>query len=174
MENAMEEQTMGRAADPAEIAWRGIELCREGDWKEGLYWLSLAAGAKSDGTDLPSVFYAYLGYGVAKYQNNVIEGLKLCRHAIELEFYQPENYYFLAQVQLLARDRRSAMASLERGLEVDSSFGGLLELKREMGERRPPVLPFLARENFLNRLLGKWRHRLLGARGEGREDDGSR
>ena len=31
--------------DPTEVAWRGIELCREGDWQEGLYHLSLAAEA---------------------------------------------------------------------------------------------------------------------------------
>lgn len=152
-------------ADPAEVAWRGIELCRQGDWTEGLYWLSLAAGVKQDSTDLPSLFYAYLGYGIARYQGKTRDGVKLCRHAIELEFYQPENYYFLAQTYLLLGDRRSASDAIERGLQVDSDHDGLRTLKNELGLRRPPVVAFLPRKHFVNRFLGQVRHRILGRKG---------
>lgn len=159
------DQERNPPADPAEVAWRGIELCREGDWKEGLYWLSLAAGVKQDSSDLPSLFYAYLGYGIARYQGKPRDGVKLCRHAIELEFYQPENYFFLAQTYLLLGDRRSANDAIERGLQVDSDHDGLRSLKGELGSRRPPVLSFLPRKHFVNRLLGQLRHRILGRKG---------
>ncbi|NJL28245.1 MAG: hypothetical protein HC897_10315 [Thermoanaerobaculia bacterium] len=152
-------------ADPAEVAWRGIELCREGDWKEGLYWLGLAAGAKQESTDLPSLFYAYLGYGIARYQGKTRDGVKLCQQAIQLEFYQPENYYFLAQAHLLLGDRRSAHDAIERGLQVDSEHEGLRALNGELGARRPPVFGFLPRTHLVNRLLGRIRHRILGRKG---------
>ncbi len=143
------------------MAWKGIELCRQGDWQEGLYWLGLAAGAKEDGDELPALFYSYLGYGVAKYQKQQLQGLKLCQRAIEIEFYQPESYDFLARTHLLMGDRRAAYDVVERGLEVDSTHEGLVALRSELGERRPPVLSFLPRHHGLNRWLGMARHRLL-------------
>ncbi len=151
-----------KGAGPSDMAWKGIELCRQGDWKEGLYWLTLAAGAKGDDDELPALFYSYLGYGVAKYQKQQLQGLKLCRRAIELEFYQPESYDFLARTHLLMGDRRAAYDVIERGFEVDSTNEGLIALRSELGERMPPVLSFLPRHHTLNRWLGKARHRLLG------------
>ncbi len=151
-----------RGATSADMAWKGIELCRRDDWKEGLYWLTLAAGAREGADDLPALFYSYLGYGVARYQKQQQQGLKLCRRAIELEFYQPESFDFLARTHLLMGNRRAAYDVVERGFEVDSSHEGLLALRSELGERRPPVLPFLPRSHTLNRWLGKTRHRLLG------------
>ena len=150
-----------RGAEPADMAWKGIELCRQNDWKEGLYWLGLAASAKEDSDDLPALFYSYLGYGVAKYQKQQLQGLKLCQRAIELEFYQPESYDFLARTHLLMGDRRAAYDVVERGLEVDSTHEGLVALRSELGERRQPVLSFLPRHHALNRWLGMARHRLL-------------
>ena len=150
-----------KGADPADVAWRGIELCRQRDWKEGLYWLSLAAGAKDDDGELPALFYSYLGYGIAKYQKQQRQGLKLCKRAIELEFYQPESYYFLARTHLLMGDRRAAVDVVERGLQVDSTHEWLSDLRVELGERLPPVFSFLPRRHAFNRWLGKARHRLL-------------
>ena len=49
----------------------------------------------------------------------------------------------------------------KRGLEVDSTHAGLMTLRRELGERRQPVLSFLPRRHALNRWLGMARHRLL-------------
>ncbi len=151
-----------RGADPADMAWKGIELCRQGDWKEGLYWLSLAAEAREETDELPALFYSYLGYGVARYQKQKQQGLRLCRKAVEVEFYQPECYYFLARTHLLLADRRAAYDDVERGLEVDSTHEGLTALRAELGERLSPVLSYLPRRHALNRWLGMARHRLLG------------
>ncbi len=160
MQKAFNDELDPVGAEPTAIAWRGIELCRDGDWKEGLYWLSLAAGAKDDAQAMPSLFYSYLGYGIARYQNQRRQGLKLCQHSVEMEFYQPENYYYLAKTCLLVDDRRLAIDALDRGLQVDSSHRELIDLRRELGNRKPPVLPFLARTSFLNRFLGKMRHQV--------------
>ncbi|MEM8962135.1 MAG: hypothetical protein AAGD38_11700, partial [Acidobacteriota bacterium] len=89
-----------KGASPTEVAWRGIDACREGDWNDGLYWLGMAARIKAT-TEMPSQFYAYLGYAIARFQNQKVQGVKLCRYALELEFYQPENYVFLARTLLM-------------------------------------------------------------------------
>ena len=53
--------------------------------------------------------------------------------------------------------RRSAVRAIERGLQVDPLNQDLLELKEEIGSRKSPVLPFLARTNPINHLLGRIR-----------------
>ncbi len=147
---------------PGELAWRGIELCRQGQWPEGYYWLSQAADNTVETSSVPSLFFAYLGHGLAKLQGEVDEGLRLCQRAVDLELYQPENYYYLAATHLLAGERRSAVDVVERGLQIDATHEGLRALKAEIGQRRSPVLRFLPRHNFVNRSLGRLRHRLFG------------
>ena len=38
----------------------------------------------------------------------------------------------------------------------------ILQALKNFGARRVPMIPFLARNNAMNRILGKCRHRLLG------------
>ena len=150
-----------KGASAADIAWRGIELCRSSDWQEGLYWLGLAADSRDGKEELPALFYAYFGYGVARYQKRPADGVRLCKKALELEFYQPEAYTFLAKTYLLMDDRRAAVDTVKKGLQVDSDHGELKQLIAEFGERRSPVLGFLSRGHPLNRLLGRMRHSLF-------------
>ena len=119
--------------------------------------------AESDGSseDLPSEYFAYLGYGIARFEDRLREGLRLCERAVKREFYRVDNYSMLARTALLANNRRKAVVAVERGLAIDRQDQALLKLKRDMGVRRSPVLPFLSRESALNRLLGRLRHALL-------------
>lgn len=147
----------------SEIAWRGIELCRRGDWEEGLYWLSLAVEAEVQTVELPGLMFSYLGYGMARYQDQTEQGLKLCQFGARVEMHLAESYYFLAKTHLLLGDKRSAYQVIERGRQVDADDPGLGELVLSMGQRRPPVLPFLSRRHWANHWLGKMRHRLFGS-----------
>lgn len=144
---------------------RGIALCRSGEWDRGV---DLLARRAAEGGRLSSHGYGFLGYGLASRRRQVREGLKLCNHAVKLEFYQPDNLLNLARTQLLAGDRRGATASMRRGLAIDRDHAGLLALAEEIGARRAPVLGFLARGNPLNVLLGRIRH---AVRGGGRREE---
>ena len=157
----MPEVASGETVDPADIAWRGIELCRRGDWQEGLYWLGQAAEEGETCAELPGLLFAYLGFGIAEYQGKREQGLQLCRRAVEMEFYQPESYYFLARAHLLLNDRRSAVDVVDRGLQIDATSDDLKRLKLQLGQRKAPVFRFLPRGHFINRWLGRLRHRLL-------------
>ena len=143
-----------------QAALQGIEACKKGQWKEGLAVLGKVAEADRQGAELNGQFYSYLGYGIARYERRVKEGLALCQHSIKLQFYEPENYLNLARVQLLARNRRKAVEALNRALKLNASNPGAIALAREIGWRRRPVIPFLSRSNFLNRLLGRLSYRL--------------
>jgi hypothetical protein len=111
---------------------------------------------------LPGLFYSYLGYGIALRDRRIRDGLKLCRHSIEVEFYQAENYFNLARTCLLANDRKRAVQAVRGGLKIDRNNPHLLALYKELGIRSQPVLRFLDRAHPLNQLLGRIRHAIRG------------
>ena len=143
----------------------GIDLCRAGDWKRGHYYLDLAAERPTHGIRLPALYYSYLGCAKSLVENRVHEGLSHCERASRDEFWDPEIWFNLARVRLRAGDRRGAVTAVNEGLAIDPTKKKLLELCRELGVRRPPVLAFLSRANPLNHLLGLARHRWLADHG---------
>ena len=142
-------------------AERGVELCREGDWKRGLSLLAKIVAATGElGREAPPLsgsVYSYMGYGLARFDEKYREGLDLCRHSIEVEFYEPDNFANLARVCLLIDRRKEAVKALRHGLKIHPGHLLLRALYRDMGVRREPVLPFLSRTHVLNRLLGRLR-----------------
>ncbi|MEM8934621.1 MAG: hypothetical protein AAGE94_25730, partial [Acidobacteriota bacterium] len=107
-----------------------------------------------------------------RYKNQVKEGLRLCRYALRLEFYQTENYVNLTRTCMLdPAYRREAFESVREGLKIDPDHPELQRLHAELGQRKSPVLPFLSRRNPLNRLLGALRHGV--SRSESSPTDGS-
>ena len=140
---------------------RAIDECRKGNWDQGLPYLGLLADS-ADRSSLPGLFYSYLGYGIALRQQRVDEGLKLCKHAIKIEFFQAENYWNLARLHLLKKDRKNAVRAVRDGLKVDPNSAELLVLQKELGMRKLPVLSFLSRNHPLNRILGSIRHKFSG------------
>lgn len=141
--------------DPTEALREGIRACRQGNWRAGLRLLTPLAQQEAKAGTLPGFFYAYLGHAIARCEGRRHVGLELCRHAVELQPFQPVNHLNLARTYLLIGNRRLALRSLKKGLAIDSTHRELLELSREMGVRRRPPIPFLPRENPLNRWLGK-------------------
>lgn len=139
---------------------RGLDLCRFGNFKEGLAELA-ALGDLTRVKDVPSAYFSYMGFALAKQRNQIAQGIKLCRHAIKLEFFQSENYVNLARTCLLSEKyRREAWEAIREGLRMDPEHPELLDLERKLGSRKPPVIGFLGRNNPLNRLLGSMRHLL--------------
>jgi hypothetical protein len=137
----------------------GLECCRRGDWNEGLRYLGRITEA-GHSTDLPGLFYSYLGYGIALVDRRIREGLKLCKHSIKVGFYEPENHVNLARTCLLANDRSGAVRAIRDGLKIDPQNAELRRMRKDLGVRSSPVLPFLDRANPLNVILGRFRHSL--------------
>lgn len=148
--------------DVQEILNRGIEACRRGDWKEGLRHLGRVS--ESGESNLPGLFYSYLGYGIALVDRRIRDGVKLARHGVKIGYHDPENHLNLARTCLLANDRRGAVKALRDGLKIDPQNAEMRKIRKDLGLRSSPVLPFLDRSNPLNVFLGRVRHSLRGGK----------
>lgn len=163
--------------DPSEMLRQGIRACREGRWREGLNLLTPLAQQEERHGRLPAIFYSYLGHAIARCEGRRSVGMELCRHAISVDPFRPENHLNLAHLCLIVGNRRGALRSLNQGLAVDPNHTGLLKLQRTLGVRRRPIIPFLDRSNPLNVILGQvsaglrrgWMH--LGRRLQREEED---
>ncbi len=145
--------------DPAAELREGILACREDRWKEGLQHLSVLHQEAEGKFKLPPAMYSYLGGAMARVERKHKEGIDLCRHAIELDPVDPENYLNLAQVYMLGSKRRAALRSLRMGLSMNPGHKRLLTMQEELGVRGGLVFPGLDRSHLLNRLFGRVRHR---------------
>ena len=117
------------------------------------------AVAAPNAGDLPGVCYAYLGLGTARSTKRYREGLAMCEYGVRVSVCDPEAYLCLARTLLLMNKCDQAIGILNRGLALSPDHPGLLDLRLELGVRRPPVVRFLSRSNALNTFLGRFRHR---------------
>lgn len=146
-------------ADPTETLVLGIRACSQGEWRDGLTHLSRLEHQHANKSQLPGLFYSYLGHAVARCEGRKEDGLAMCLHAVEIQPFQPLNYLNLARSYLLARNRRMAIRTLRRGLALDPDHRGLLAFQSRLGIRHRRPLRFLARANRFNRFLGQLRAR---------------
>jgi len=142
----------------------GIEHCRAGRWEKGADCLGYVAERTNGGLSNASLYLSYLGCALARVQDRKKEALVLCRRAVKVEFYQPENWANLAEVMMLSGMRKEAVEALQQGLQIDPQHERLHELSERLGLRRHSILGFLDRSNPLNHLLGRVRNDVLGAR----------
>jgi tetratricopeptide (TPR) repeat protein len=153
-----------QSIDLSTVVDKGLRRCRAGDWETGLKLLRKAARKESKEIKFPSVYYSYLGYGAARFENEKKDGLALCLHAVRSGKTEPDNYLNLARVYLLLENRQRAVLAVRHGLKLDPHHIPLLALRTAMGYRRNPVVPFLSRDRWVNRYLGRRRHVRLRAK----------
>jgi Tfp pilus assembly protein PilF len=97
---------------------------------------------------------AMLAHCTAALDSNSLESLPMCEAAAR-EARRPELLYHLGSVHLLQENRRKAVQVLHEALTIDPRYAPILELLDSIGRRRPPVIPFLSRDNALNVRLGR-------------------
>ena len=144
-----------KTPEPSKAIRDGIRLVRAGDFKNALAMLSEAyatTGEKSpDGL-------SYYGLCIAVVQKKYKPAVDLCKKAIEMQFYRADHYTNLSRVYLATDHRTKAIETVEKGLKVNPEDEGLLKLRKEIGVRARPAIPFLSRSNPLNEFLGRARH----------------
>ena len=141
----------------------GIDHCRAGRWQKGANYLGYVAERSHGDLSRASLYLSYLGCSIARVEGRTREARALCERAVEVEFYQPENWANLAEVLILSEMRKEAAEALRHGLEVDPQNERLREVHEQLGRRRPAVLGFLGRGNPVNHLLGRLRSDLLSS-----------
>jgi hypothetical protein len=112
---------------------------------------------------------SYYGYLLAHVDNDPREGINMCRDAISYldrsmpvggEFYYPVFYLNLGRAYL-KEDRQSAIKSFRTGLQNDPENREIMRELSKLGTRRKPALPFLRRNNPINKYVGMFLHRAL-------------
>jgi predicted Zn-dependent protease len=103
------------------------------------------------------------GYGLAiGMTGDLEEGLATCQRALSTDRRNPDIWAALARLMLLSGDRKKAFDAVARGLRLAPRHRELLDLRRSLGVRRRPPVPFLTRDNPLNVCIGRVLNRLTG------------
>jgi tetratricopeptide (TPR) repeat protein len=102
-------------------------------------------------------YASYYGLGLALVERRFNKAVELCRAAVKEEFFSPDLYRNLARVHLVFGFKAEAIRYLRRGLMIDPGREEILADLAALGVRRRPVLGFLPRRHFVNRLLGRVR-----------------
>lgn len=122
------------------LARKGIDLCRNGKLEAGLPYLTFVRGVPGSRAELPSVFYSWLGYGMACLEGGrYVEGLELCQRAVGTGPSEVDNYLNLARAYLLLDRQKSAIDAIDAGLAELPENAALREVRREVvsGMARP-------------------------------------
>jgi hypothetical protein len=167
--------------DPMGLVHRGIAAAKKEQFERGLILLTEAYnrfGAGAEGTSssklladsasvagrrTPTLLLSYLGLCLSMTKGRYREAARLCEMAIRHEPFHVDHYLNLARVWEAGRSPKNVVGAIERGLAVTHA-PALLALQKEFGARKTPVVPFLQRDNPVNRALGKLRHKIDSGR----------
>jgi Flp pilus assembly protein TadD len=113
-------------------------------------------------TEKHNPFYlSFLGLLIARAERKWDQACELCEIALQLRRQEAQFYLNLAEVYASADRRTKALDTLDAGLALFGEDERLKHAWSKLEKRRSPVLPFLRRENVLNRKFGKLRHHAL-------------
>ncbi len=94
-----------------------------------------------------------LAYCMAKERGQFKQAFALCEEAIEKEPDSAAHYLNLGRIHILAGNRAEAITAFREGMKHNLDDRIIAELAT-LGIRKPPVIPFFKRANFLNKYLG--------------------
>ena len=101
---------------------------------------------------------SHFGLCLAMMQRKFKPAIDLCKLAIDLQFYNPDHYANLSRVYVAAGNRKKAFDAIEQGLKSHAEDETLLKVRRQLGVRAKPPVPFLDRAHPINITLGQARH----------------
>lgn len=106
-------------------------------------------------------YISFLGVSLARAERNWTAALKLCEMALSMKRNEAQLFLNLAEVYTSAGRREEALYTLDRALASLGPVARIQQARMKLGRRRSPALPFLDRQNVLNRQLGILRHRIM-------------
>src|SRR5260370_37554291 len=107
---------------------------------------------------------SFLGLSIARAEQNWEQALDLCETAVHLKPKEIKFHLNLIEVYALAGWREKVIRKPDNPSKLFGDDARLKRFRAKVAERRAPVLPFFGRSHFLNRELGKLRHRILKRR----------
>ncbi len=132
--------------------------------------LKILQDALAEAPEDPFVL-SYYGYLRAVVDKKYAEGIKICQRALkklgtpvtpEEKSLYASFYLNLGRAYLAGGEKKSSIDAFINGLKFDKSDHDLLWELRKLGVRKGPPIPFLSRNNPLNKFLGKLRAKIKG------------
>jgi len=106
-------------------------------------------------------FMSFLGLSIARAQRKWDLASELCETAVQLKPKEIQFYLNLGEVYAASGMRERALDKLDDAMQLFGEDARLKQARSKVQNRRNPILPFFGRTHFLNRELGKLRHRAL-------------
>lgn len=151
------ETTTDRSSDSFTEFKEGIKLLKDDYPQKAL--VKLQSAFESDQHN--PYYISFLGVSIARARQNWARATELCDMAVQLNPKEIQFHLNLAEVYALAGLREMSLRKLDYALGLFGDDPRLKRARSKVENRRTPVLTFLGRGNFLNRELGKLRHRML-------------
>jgi tetratricopeptide (TPR) repeat protein len=146
---------------PAEDSFRrGIAALEQGRGVEALAFLEGALTIERRlGVGRPQARYlSFYGLCLGVETKRLAEGIRCCRDALALEFFNADLRFNLGRLLVRAGERGEAYATFQEGLRLEPRHPGILRELGRMGKRRRLPVAFLARSNPVNVILGRLTH----------------
>jgi predicted Zn-dependent protease len=102
---------------------------------------------------------SFLGLAIARSEKRWAEAIKLCETALQFKRKELQLHLNLAEVYAASGQRSDAIIVLDQARASLGANPRLAKARSRVEKRRSPILPFLDRQNPLNKSLGKLRHR---------------
>jgi tetratricopeptide (TPR) repeat protein len=146
---------MSKEMRPKDYMELGILYVREGRYDAAFRALRQAMFGYTEerGHELPYPLMSYYGLCLVVLRQDPPRGLAMCKRAVDEAGNRPEFYWALGKAYLAMRRKPQAITAFQHGLQIGDDARLVGELRR-LGIRNEPLIPFLSRENFLNRYLG--------------------
>jgi len=138
-----------------------VRLTRSEEYEEALalfeMYLPLLSSGVDEDTRLLAASSSHCGLCMAMVKHKYSEGLDYCTISLKRDILNPDHHANIALLYLERDDRKNGVKHLHKGLRLQSRHKRINRILTEIGRRRPPVLPFLSRENFINVFFGRLR-----------------
>lgn len=131
----------------------GVKFFAVGNYDVAIEFFTEVANLVGPADPNYNVYRSWLG--LAQAMQGQTGGLVLCRLAAKEEAHQGDVFFNLARAEFRIGDADKALRALEQGRRVSPGHAGISDMLARRNRRRDPAIPFLSRNNVLNKLIGK-------------------
>ncbi len=141
-------------AEAVEFYNLGMESLKNGESGAALEYFEKAGGEERN-----PLYCSQLAICLAKEKKEYKRAVSLCNEALKKDPKNPLHFLNLGRVHLMANQKKDALRIFCMGLRYGDNKEIVAELNK-FGRRRRPVIPFLERNNIVNKFLGKLTYRM--------------
>ena len=131
-----------------ELFEKGVAAAENGNWLAALACFEKFVHSGGKPASL-----SYFGVCIARERGQYNKAEALCREAIDKDRDNPVHYLNLGRVYLIQGRKTEAIPIFREGLSHGFEKRIIDELNK-LGTRKKPVIPFLSRDNPINKYLG--------------------